>query len=145
MAENNDMKNWDKTHQVIAVPIDTIPKGARLIEAYETATEYIIPGNPTDEEHNCDAMGCTSLNHVIFRQRKDSRTASAVAGEIFKSLDGMAFEDYNTGNKLLLFNLGWWYNTLIRAKYRGLRRWIVVGDMQLERLEFRVLLGESRC
>lgn len=56
----------------IEVPKHTIPKGAKLVECYETATEYIICDevNDNDEEHNCDEMGCGTLSHVVARFRK---------------------------------------------------------------------------
>jgi hypothetical protein len=39
--------------------------------AYITETELVITGQPApdDERHNCDALGCSSVSHVIFRQR----------------------------------------------------------------------------
>lgn len=35
----------------------------------ELTNEIIVTGMPDeeDETHNCDVMGCTSVNHVIFR------------------------------------------------------------------------------
>lgn len=30
-------------------------------------TEVVITGIPRDENHNCDAMGCSSISHVIHR------------------------------------------------------------------------------
>jgi hypothetical protein len=74
--------------QTISVPKKCIPEGATLVEAYETDKEIIVCGQPedepdatalTDEEltrwyetaHNCDAMGCGSLSHVIYRFPKD--------------------------------------------------------------------------
>lgn len=70
------MKSED--YQTIKVPKRFIPEGAKLIEAYLTGTEVIVMGDPPDEEtvgeesaHNCDAMGCGSLSHVIYRFRLD--------------------------------------------------------------------------
>ena len=56
----------------ISVPVAAIPKGAQLVEAYETATEIIVCGWPDtdDESHDCDAMGCSSVSHVLHRFRK---------------------------------------------------------------------------
>lgn len=58
--------------QVISVPNNMIPKGTRLVECYETERNYIILGQPSDcedenspEYHNCDAMGCGTLSHVV--------------------------------------------------------------------------------
>lgn len=72
-------------YQTIRVPTDCIPKSGRLVEAYETASQIIVCGDPPDEPeglteaeytawyetaHNCDAMGCGSLSHVIYRFEK---------------------------------------------------------------------------
>ena len=55
-----------------------IPDGATYRECYETATEFIICGQPRedDEGHNCDAMGCTTLNHVLHRVSKPNTCLS---------------------------------------------------------------------
>ena len=67
---------WD----TIRVPKNHIPRGARLIEAYETEREIIVLGEPPDDEHkpeeeqhNCDAMGCGSLSHVLYRFEKGTK------------------------------------------------------------------------
>jgi hypothetical protein len=72
-------------YETIKVPKMCIPEGAKLVEAYETAHEIIVCGEPepepeglADEEygrwyetaHNCDAMGCGTLSHVIYRLTK---------------------------------------------------------------------------
>jgi hypothetical protein len=56
----------------------------RLGTAYRTKTELIVVGEPeSDEEgHNCDAMGCSSVSHVVYR--------SALAGEAPKVPAGFA-------------------------------------------------------
>jgi hypothetical protein len=64
----NDLEEWCE----IRVRKDSIPRGARLVEAYATAREIIVMGWPSqnddDESHNCDAMGCGSVGrHVIYR------------------------------------------------------------------------------
>ena len=52
----------------IIVDDECIPDGGELIEAYRTPAEYIVLGDPDDvPDHNCDAMGCGSLSHVLFR------------------------------------------------------------------------------
>jgi hypothetical protein len=33
----------------------------------EQYNQIIITGNPTDYNHNCDIMGCSSVEHVIYR------------------------------------------------------------------------------
>jgi hypothetical protein len=67
----------DENCQIIRIPKRHIPKGATLIEAYETESQYIIIGQPADIEdendprfHNCDAMGCSSVSHVVLRADK---------------------------------------------------------------------------
>lgn len=36
---------------------------------YVTRTELIVVGSPDDDDvnHNCDALGCTSVSHVLYR------------------------------------------------------------------------------
>lgn len=78
-------KNWAWTKddfEIIRVLKQCIPVGARLVEAYETENEIIVCGEPQPEPeglseaemaawyetaHNCDAMGCGTLSHVIYR------------------------------------------------------------------------------
>ena len=57
---------------VLRVPRLAVPDGAQLAECYETATEFVIVGTPDadNEEHNCDAMGCGTLSHVLHRIKK---------------------------------------------------------------------------
>lgn len=72
----------DAGYAVIRVHKDDIPAGGELVEAYLTADEGIILGQPEDEPegltptemerwyeqaHNCDFMGCGTLSHVLFR------------------------------------------------------------------------------
>lgn len=50
------------------------PEGARQHTCFITEEgEIIVLGNPEDEDHNCDAMGCSSVSHVIFRQHKEKK------------------------------------------------------------------------
>jgi hypothetical protein len=63
----NDLEEWCE----IRVRKDMIPKGAELVEAYMTAREIIVMGQPPEDDdeetgHNCDAMGC-GLSHVLYR------------------------------------------------------------------------------
>lgn len=61
-----------KNCEYIIIPKCLIPESASLIECYETATEIIICGEPLEgQDHNCDQMGCSSVNHVRYRIRKD--------------------------------------------------------------------------
>lgn len=60
----NDLEEWE----TIRVPKHCIPKGARLIEAYLTNRQIVVLGQPAeDDDHNCDAMGCGSISHVLHR------------------------------------------------------------------------------
>lgn len=49
-----------------------IPKDAKLVECYETNSQYVIIGEVDDEDesHNCDEMGCGSFSHVVARFKK---------------------------------------------------------------------------
>jgi len=53
-------------YQTIRVDKRFIPEGGKLMEAYETETELIVIGDPT-EKHDCDLMGCSSVSHVRYR------------------------------------------------------------------------------
>jgi hypothetical protein len=71
-AEAKEAAEWE----VVKVHKSCIPKGAKLVEAYETAIEVVVMGVPPDDEHlpedkqhNCDAMGC-GFTHVIYRFNK---------------------------------------------------------------------------
>lgn len=73
-AFTRELSEIRKEHQVIAIPNSLIPKGAALVECYETEKEYVVIGQPNDIDdetdpnyHNCDAMGCSSLSHVVAR------------------------------------------------------------------------------
>lgn len=59
----------DAEYETIRVLKHCIPRNARLVEAYECGGVLLLMGNvaPNDEEHNCDAMGCGSMSHVIYR------------------------------------------------------------------------------
>ena len=59
-----------KCCESIIIPKHMVPEGATLIECYETATEIIVCGEPLEQDHNCDQMGCSSVNHVRYRIHK---------------------------------------------------------------------------
>jgi hypothetical protein len=45
----------------------SVPKGAKLLEAWLRNGEIVVIGDPDEQpDHNCDAMGCTFW-HVIYR------------------------------------------------------------------------------
>lgn len=54
-------------------PLDRVPKGYQPMEAYTNGKEIVVLGEPddgddlTESSHNCDAMGCSSVDHVILR------------------------------------------------------------------------------
>jgi hypothetical protein len=79
---------------IIKVENRYIPKGAKLVEAYETDAEIIVLGEPETEpeglsdaeyraweetSHNCDAMGCATFSHVAYRFPKLQTEADAQA------------------------------------------------------------------
>jgi hypothetical protein len=59
----------NEEYEWIRVPKSCIPKDAELMECYRTTNEIIVCGQPAydDESHNCDEMGCSSINHVLYR------------------------------------------------------------------------------
>ena len=44
-----------------------VPMGAERLSAYLYRGQVVIMGDPENEDHNCDAMGCSSVEHVIRR------------------------------------------------------------------------------
>lgn len=78
--EPNTEGTYDLSVSRIQVQNNQIPKGARLVEAYETEHHIIVCGEPPNEPeglteeqyaewyetaHNCDAMGC-GWSHVLY-------------------------------------------------------------------------------
>lgn len=65
---------FNKEWMILRVPRDLVPEGATLAECYETEKEYVVMGPPRadDEGHDCDAMGCGTLSHVVARIKKDT-------------------------------------------------------------------------
>jgi len=59
--------------QVDKMNDDRTPKGFWKIEAYTNGYQIIVLGDPPQEyegdqlPHNCDEMGCGSLDHVVAR------------------------------------------------------------------------------
>ncbi len=66
---------FDPGHQINLdqppTPEPSEPDGYRLIghpNIYSNGHEVIILGMPAeDSDHNCDVMGCSSVDHVIYR------------------------------------------------------------------------------
>ncbi len=45
-----------------------VPAGYQKIDAYSNGTKVVLCGRPgKDDGHDCDAMGCGSLDHVLYR------------------------------------------------------------------------------
>lgn len=55
---------------IVHVPLWNFPEGAALRECYETESEIVVLGDPVDDDHNCDAMGCSTCFHVRYRFKK---------------------------------------------------------------------------
>lgn len=82
-----DLQKVREEYLTIVVDKRFVPEGAKLVECYETATEWVVVGDPSDEEdehgnpiHNCDEMGCCTFSHVVARLQK--RRAAATSGAI---------------------------------------------------------------
>jgi hypothetical protein len=56
-----------------------IPDGATFRECYETVSEFIVCGQPRDDDetHDCDVMGCSSVSHVLCRLNKVTTESEA--------------------------------------------------------------------
>lgn len=72
-----DIEAAQRDFEILMIPKYLIPKGAKLCECYETPTQFVVIGKPNDckdendpSYHNCDAMGCSSISHVIARFSK---------------------------------------------------------------------------
>ena len=68
------MSDRDELNKLKRACLERTPEGTRL--AYLTGNELVLLGNPDPEEdldspdaHNCDAMGCGSMEHVVKRRR----------------------------------------------------------------------------
>lgn len=62
---------WEGKNLKLVIPMQYIPDSTAIIrECYETDREIIVCGEPKDENHNCDEMGCSTVNHVLFRFKK---------------------------------------------------------------------------
>lgn len=113
----------DSDYAIIKVPKFCIPASGKLIEAYETEHEIIVCGDPPPEPegkpeedwHNCDAMGCGTLSHVVYRFRKGE---AQKAFELLERAVGMMeneapdktwFQEYFalTGEHVILTEDGW--------------------------------------
>jgi hypothetical protein len=72
MAKYIRFNEKDEPYETISIPQRLIPIGAKLVECYETDFQIIVCGEPkdNDESHNCDHMGCSTLNHVLYRFNK---------------------------------------------------------------------------
>lgn len=71
-AESAFRRDIDKQRDefdILMIERRLIPKGAKLVECYETEKNFVVIGIPdsNDETHNCDFMGCSTLSHVIAR------------------------------------------------------------------------------
>jgi len=52
---------------LVHVPLWNFPKTGQLRECYETDNEIVILGEPLNNEHDCDVMGCSTCFHVRYR------------------------------------------------------------------------------
>lgn len=61
----------EKEPETVKVEIRTqdIAEGAKLMECYRTDNQIIVCGcvGEGDESHDCDEMGCSFINHVVYR------------------------------------------------------------------------------
>lgn len=76
-----EVVGWQPNPHLEKTMPDNIAEGYWKIDAYTNGYEIVVCGDPLGEDqyeaagisiespiaHNCDAMGCTSVSHVIFR------------------------------------------------------------------------------
>lgn len=60
----------DNGQVLLSIPLRGLPN-AQMRECYESDDEIIVLGDPINDDHNCDQMGCSSICHVIYRFKKD--------------------------------------------------------------------------
>lgn len=63
-------KTKTKEHRAWEALMYGTPDGTKPLPVYLHKGKVVVTGDPIDEdkcEHNCDAMGCTSVSHVIWR------------------------------------------------------------------------------
>lgn len=67
-AFQRELQKMREEHEVISMPKYLIPAGWKLAEAYHKDGKLVICGEPDPNgRHDCDMMGCTTMNHVIWR------------------------------------------------------------------------------
>jgi hypothetical protein len=65
-----------------------VPEGAKRLDAWEHNGQLIVCGDPVDtgdddpNGHNCDMMGCTSVSHVIIREKLNADGTLARAAKL---------------------------------------------------------------
>lgn len=71
-SEISEAKRELKKQYVFWCDRNQIPAFAKPLDAYESATEFIIlfGKEPLPETHNCDEMGCSTVSHVRLRIKK---------------------------------------------------------------------------
>lgn len=72
-----DLERKKAEFAIVMVEKRFIPAGAKLVEAYETESGWLVVGEPWRGDdvsdpryHDCDAMGCATLCHVVARIQK---------------------------------------------------------------------------
>lgn len=70
------------------------------VEIYVTDKEIIVCGDPEElikMEHSCDEMGCSSVSHVIFRQKIERKDANPIIPDWLKEKISNDMESYIAG------------------------------------------------
>jgi len=60
-----EIKKDGKT--LVHILLWNFPENAQMRECYETENEIVILGEPLDDDHDCDLMGCSTCFHVRYR------------------------------------------------------------------------------
>ena len=75
-------------------PRDRTPSGYTRVEAYMGRGYVVVMGQPTDESHSCDEMGCGSTGaHVVARVPLPTSGPAAPADEVCRVLSQGIDED----------------------------------------------------
>lgn len=81
-AVSQEREELRKNNHILIVAKRHVLPGAKLVECYQTQTEYVVLGDVEDgDEHSCDEMGCGTFTHVIARWPRKRAEPAGGPGE----------------------------------------------------------------
>lgn len=66
--KKNDI-NAAQVYRMLCANLERVPEGYELLTAYTNGAEIVVMDDldQIEEDHDCDQMGCGSLDHVLCR------------------------------------------------------------------------------